>query len=142
VCPDAAAGTALIVRVAFGAQGAESYEVKLSADPAGLLGYTGFGQGLYVAIGDWTLRYAKPGVTTLTEVKLTKRDGASGASYASADGGVTVTVIEGKDPLASFPWWIVGTVAGALLLLGLLVLLFALKTARRKGRPRWPRLRR
>ena len=57
----------------------------------------------------------------------------TGASYTSADGGVTVTVIEGKDPLGNFQWWIVGAVLGAILLA-----LLAWKTRGRVRRRRGP----
>ena len=62
----------------------------------------------------------------------------TGASYTSADGGVTVTVIEGKDPLGNFQWWIVGAVAGAVLgaiLLALLAWKMPRGRVRRRRRP-------
>jgi len=77
VYPDEAAGTSAIVRVDFWrATGelSESYEVKLSAHPE-KSEHTGFGQGLYVAIGDWTLKYARSATSEaleggIVEVKL------------------------------------------------------------------------
>lgn len=139
VCPDEAAGTSAIVRVDFWrATGelSESYEVKLSAHPE-KSEHTGFGQGLYVAIGDWTLKYARSATSEaleggIVEVKLERGQSADGVSYTSADGHVTVTVLDGKDPLEVSRWWIVGVVAGILTVIAISGLLFVAASRKRR----------
>jgi hypothetical protein len=140
VCPDEAAGTSAIVRVDFWrATGelSESYEVKLSAHPE-TSEHTGFGQGLYAAIGDWTLKYARSATSEaleggIVEVKLERGQSADGVSYTSADGHVTVTVLDGKDPLEVSRWWIVGVVAGILTVIAIAGLLFCSGFKKTKG---------
>jgi hypothetical protein len=138
VCPDEAAGTSAIVRVDFWRIGelSESYEVKLSAHPE-KSEHTGFGQGLYAAIGDWTLKYARSATSEaleggIVEVKLERGQSADGVSYTSADGHVTVTVLDGKDPLEVSRWWIVGVVAGILTVIAIAGLLFVAASRKRR----------
>jgi hypothetical protein len=71
-------------------------------------GYDGM-TGFYVAIASGKVKYAKPGDTKLTEVKLTKKAAAPGATvapapetaptYTNEDGSITMTVTYGKNPL-------------------------------------------
>lgn len=120
LCPVASAIVVSKVRMDFGSDSdsAESYEVSLASNSTGMSGYDGM-TGFYVAIASGKVKYAKPGDTKLTEVKLTKKKTAAataapatvapGASvapapdtaptYTNEDGSITMTVTYGKNPL-------------------------------------------
>ena len=137
LCPAATAAVVSRVTVDFGAAG--SYEVPLGAEGSGFDSTKGF----YVSISDGKMRYAKPGATTLTEVKLTRKEPVAGAvaftlpTYTSADGSETVTVTEGKDPLEGLPSWAWILIIVGLSVIGfIIVVLVAIWIFRGDDRPR------
>jgi hypothetical protein len=109
LCPVASAIVVSKVRMDFGSgsgNSTESYEVSLASNSTGMSGYDGM-TGFYVAIASGKVKYAKPGDTKLTEVKLTKKEAPAAPAtaapaaptYTNEDGSITMTVTYGKDPL-------------------------------------------